>query len=250
MSSPHPHLRHAPIREALLDIRVELPPEVTVETLEELSNGILHDFPAIRPIQHIQYHLPTDGEELEARMPGTSQTLGRIHWNADQSRAVQIRVDGVTVNHVQSYEDWEALRQQAEGLWLEYSKIARPLKVVRCSLRYINKLALVAGRDLAKQLRTRPEVSPELPQTLEAYFMRLVVPFEDGRRAVITELTESPPEEGAPPHLILDIDVSTSRTFDPTSDADAIWTEFDRLREIKNDCFFSSLEKETWKAYL
>ena len=57
-------------------------------------------------------------------------------------------------------------------------------------------------------------------------------------------------EGGEPPHLILDIDVSTSRTFDPTSDADAIWTEFDRLREIKNDCFFSSLEKETWKAYL
>ncbi|WP_231511983.1 hypothetical protein [Chondromyces apiculatus] len=75
----------------------------------------------------------------------------------------------------------------------------------------------------------------------------MLVPFDEATRAVITQATENLPENGADRVVILDIDVSTTGELAP--DSDALWATFERLRDIKNTCFFSSLEKSTWEAY-
>lgn len=243
MSSPYPHLSRAPITEALLDIRAELPPDSTLQALESFSSRLGGAFPDVRPIQHLEAHLAMDGG-LTSRSP---LALGNIHWNADRSRAVQARLDGFTVNHVKSYASWEDMRDQARSLWEHYREVARPIKVVRCALRYLNRLQISAGVELGLQLRTRPEISPGLPQALDEYFMRVGVPFEGGRKAVITEATDRAADASESLDLILDIEAFAVRELDPGSED--LWSELERLREIKNECFFSSLEKGVWEAY-
>jgi len=242
MSSSYPHLRNAPITEALLDIRVVLPAAVTLATLDDFSARVSADFPEVRSM--VQDKLEV---QLGGRSSSSSTTIGNIYWTVDKSRAVQARLDGFTVNHVGSYAGWEDIRAHARDMWGHYRDVMRPQKIVRCSLRYINKLLLPADQELAGWLRTRPELSPDLPQALEEYFMRLVVPFGDGRKAVITEATDAPRDAPGEQKLILDIDVSATKELDPGSER--MWEELDGLREIKNSCFFSSLEQPVWEAY-
>ncbi|HSN97756.1 MAG TPA: TIGR04255 family protein [Candidatus Nanopelagicales bacterium] len=244
MRSSYPYLIHAPITEAVLDLHVDLPPTVTLATLGGLASRLGAEFPDVRPIHRLQANLDlTEGGVAS----GSSETIGNIYWNTDKSMAVQVRLAGFAVNHVRSYAGWENFRRRAEVLWAHYCDLAQPRKILRCALRYINKLPLPADRELSTQLRTRPEVSADLPQRLEGYFMRLALPFEDGRKAVITQATEDALEGTDQRHLILDIDVSVERDLDPGSGT--VWDELESLREIKNRCFFSSLEKSAWEGY-
>lgn len=102
--------------------------------------------------------------------------------------------------------------------------------------------------DVTTQLLTRPEIGAGLPQLVDDFFMRLVIPFSDGRKASITQASEPITDGGAQVRgLILDIDAFSTRPFE-IGDQD-LWQEFDELRAVKNKCFFESLKQETWEAF-
>lgn len=251
MNSDFPHLDKAPIREAVLDIKVEPHRELTSEALEALfgafADKVKDEFPEARPIRSLQAEFDVRGEAPCVRSNPT-QTLGTICWNESKSRAVQGRLDGFTVNHVQGYESWPVLREQAQRLWSEYVTVLGPQKVTRCALRYINRIEFEGEADLSAGLLTRPEIGADLPQIVDDFFMRVVVPFPDGRKASLTQASEASMEAGVSRRgLILDIDAFSMRGFN--SDDDAMWQEFDELRTIKNRCFFKSLSQATWEAF-
>lgn len=241
------HLKNAPITEALLDVRVEPPPGTTIETLTAAFRSHVDDaFPEQKPILKVQAQLSFGGE---SKGFGASETVGNIFWSASRKRAVQARLDGFSVNHVGGYEDWDALKRDAQQYWKHFLVAGQPLRVIRCAVRFINRLELPVGDDLSKHLRTRPEAGEKLPQVLDEYFMRLILPFAAQRRAVITQAT-IPLEDGGASgkrSLILDIDAFSETSLAP--DSDEIWAEFEELRIVKNRCFFDSLQTETWRAY-
>ena len=62
--------------------------------------------------------------------------------------------------------------------------------------------------DLKDFLRTVPEVSPDLPQSLNGYFMQLQIPQEDIQAMVILNQAIIPPSNPDVTSILLDIDVS------------------------------------------
>src|SRR5690606_10051426 len=100
--------------------------------------------------------------------------------------------------------------------------------------------------DLTSVLRTYPELSPELPQVVEQFFMRVAIPFPSGRVGVIVESVQEEPSGDLA--LGLDIQAVVQREFSPESEE--LWSEFDELRSIKNKCFFESLKQSKWEEYL
>lgn len=246
MQNDFPHLNNAPIREAVLDIKVDPRSDLTPDALAAFVDKVTADFPDASPIRALQAEFDVGSDEPVRSSP--LQTLGTICWNEAKTRAVQARLDGFTVNHVQGYESWNALRDQAHRLWQEYVAIAGPKQVIRCALRYINRIDLPVLVDMSANLLTRPEVAAELPQLVDDFFMRVVVPFSEGRKVSITQASEPITEDGAKTRaLILDIDAFSTRPFDIGDDA--IWKEFDELRLMKNRCFFNSLRPATWEAF-
>jgi len=116
---------------------------------------------------------------------------------------------------VQSYESWDVLREQGHRLWGKYVAVAAPSRVIRCALRYINRLEVQVSVDLGESFLTRPEIGADLPQLMDEYFMRVVVPFPSGRKAVVTQASEPVTDDAASTRgLILDIDAFSTRTFD------------------------------------
>jgi len=245
MESDFPHLKRAPIREAVLDIEVDAGPAFTIELIGDFVEKMKAEFPNPGPIRAVQAKVDLSGNELGISS-SAPETLGSICWDESKTRAVQARRDGFTVNHVHAYETWIALREQARRLWQEYVQIASPVRVVGCTLRYINRLELPV--DIGESLLTRPEIAADLPQLLDDYFMRVVVPFANDRKAAVTEASEPLGDLSAMSRgVIVDIEAFSKRVFDIGDDA--IWQEFEELRTIKNICFFKSLKPKIWETY-
>jgi uncharacterized protein (TIGR04255 family) len=242
---PHPHLDRAPITEALLDITVEA--DAKLDATEAFAKSVTGSHPETSPVFNIEaFFAVTPGQ---SGMAGShSSPIGRICWNAAKTRAVQARVNGFTVNHVKLYESWAVLRGEARPLWDQYLALLKPRKVTRVALRYINRLTLPAAGGLGDYMLTYPQLGPSLPREMSNFLMRVELPFTANRMAIVTQ-TVVPQDPGADEErdLILDIDAVSLRRFDPQDPE--IWDELDQLREIKNTCFFGSLQEQTWRKY-
>ncbi len=234
----YPQLARPPIAEALLDLRTRLPAGVKVEDLDAVGLAIKDDYPDARPIHSGQAQIGFDPTSPTAA--ATVDKLGAIYWTTDGSRAVQARLDGFTVNWTSGYRDFEGLVEMARSAWAHFASAARPELITRVALRYINRIPLSQGVDLDDVLQTGPRLGAGLGSAVEDLFMRVVVPFGDGRRGVITEALS----EGS---MILDIDVFSTRDIPP--DGEALWGELARLRELKNKCFFHSLTQRTLESF-
>jgi uncharacterized protein (TIGR04255 family) len=65
--------------------------------------------------------------------------------------------------------------------------VARPTKVTRIAVRYVNRIEIPAGVDFKEYILTGPEIAHGIPQTLDNFFMRLEIPGQSGETAVITQ---------------------------------------------------------------
>lgn len=241
----YPRLSKAPIAEAVLNVRVEAA-EWTDDLFASFVQQAASAFPAGQDIEQFEANVAMNAQGPE--VSHTAGVVGRICWNEDKSQAVQARRDGFSVNHVRDYQSWEVLIGHAEEWWPIYAACALSgLRIVQCSVRYINKIPLVPSEDLSATLRTRPEVSAGLPQALENYVQSLIIPFPGNVRAAINQAVWPAPHEQTSRELILDIEASTTSAEIPASE---VWTTFERLREVKNQCFFESLQQAKWEAFL
>lgn len=246
MTVVYPQLNQAPITEALLDIRVERSEAVSLERLQAFTQKVQAVFPEQRQIKTIEAHFP---EPNTADVPVRRDEInGFIHWNTDKTRAVQARLDGFSVNHVrEKYTQWAALRDEARGLWEEYLRIVAPKSMVRCALRYINRLEVSSATNIPDVLKTRIEIASTLPQQNAGFLFKTQIPFDENRQAIITQASAPNLIDSTKLFIIFDIDVFSNKAL--SIGDESVWEEFSILREIKNRCFFESLQEKTVEVY-
>ncbi len=239
---------HAPIKEALLDIRVELPKQTSLNDLQSIYDSIKERFSEKQ--QKISYE---DGFKMSAN--GTMETLptsgkhdGYLFRCANENKIVQSRLDGFTFNKLKPYEDWKNFRDEAHSLWDKYFEIAKPVKIIRLGLRYINEIEIsLPMKNFKEYILTIPAIAPNLPQALSGFFMQLTVPNHDiGAEAIITETIKKPTANNKLP-FIFDIDVFQNTAYNENKSE--IWDEFEKLRAFKNDIFFNSITEKTKELF-
>ncbi len=231
----------APIAEAVLDVRVEeLEPaslsrigtfaDVSYPTREEsvLSSAEIETGPlgvATRSVQKMNgFRLTSEGD----------------------TQIVQMRSDGFTFSRLSPYEDWKAFYTEARRLWLAYVDLAEQLTLNRAALRYINQIQVPAGDvKIDDYLRTRPEISPDMPSSTSGFFMSLDIPlpdFDATARIVETVLDDDGRDKG--PRLVLDVDVyrpMERMQFTSESEMNELDAMFGELRNAKNLVFEASI---------
>jgi len=241
--SSWPHLDRAPITEALIDLQVELAPEVNLGVLEAVQAPIRERYPRrqARDEWRGQIHFQR-GEAPQIGEPVGGRN-GFMFRSLDDLQVVQARLDGFTFSRLKEYQDWQHLRNEARELWDVYRNVARPVAVTRVAVRYINRIPLpLPIEDLGAWLNTRLEMPGGLPPT-QGFFLRLVIPFTDANaRAIVMQTIEQGSHEETLP-IIFDIDVFRQQRF--AVDSPDVWGSLEDLREIKNEIFFRSLQPET-----
>jgi len=233
-----------PITEALFDIQVELPKDVSIETIDGLASPLLDQYPKKRPRRMF-----SPKNELKDDNPPSADSSdfgvdGFLFWSEDERQVVQFRLDGYSFSRLRPYprEGWDETYPQMVELWDFYKNSLKPLSIKRVAVRYINRIEIprpVGEVDWGTYFNWGPPVFGERHYQIEQFAHRTTIQFpEESIKAVITQLTGpvAGPSESA---VIFDLDVFKEVYFplnqfrmDPL---------FGKLREIKDNLFEAGL---------
>lgn len=236
------HFPSAPITEALLDIRVTLPPQANLAKLGTFHDAIKQRYPVkqerVSWRGHFEVKVTPVAQVSQSAAGGPD---GYSFTSVDGRQVVQARLDGFTFSRLKPYDKWEALRDEARELWQHYIEIASPEVVTRVALRYINRIEIpLPIKDFKEYILTTPEIAPDLPQGLDSFFMRMVIPDPKAQAvAIITETVEPIDESNKRLPLIFDIDVFRAVAFNVQDNL--MWETFESLHDLKNEIFFKSI---------
>lgn len=242
-------LKNAPISEAIIDLRVELPPEVGFKTIQRMKADLTSAYPDVktRKLFLAEFRL---GGELEPETDTKSQQDGLVFTSEDKQRVLQATLSGFTFSWLKPYKNWRAFSREAKTLWKIYSAVVDPKRILRIGTRFINRLELPADlRDFNDFLTAVPEIPPRLPQNFVSFFSRIVIPTrEAGTMAIITQAVQKPrADEKTVLPVLLDIDVFREGPVEPSSDK--VWKNLEKMRDIKNEIFFESITEQLEESY-
>lgn len=239
---------NAPITEALLDIRVQLPEEVDIKKLETFHDSIKKRFPEKKQRRSVAVKIPILPESASSTLPVAGGPDGYLFRSPNENKIVQARLDGFTFNKLKPYENWKTFCSEANIFWDMYLKKFNPKKITRIALRYINRIEVsLPIKDFKEYILTNPEVAPKLPQSLSHFFMQIIMPKpEIEANAIITQTMDKPTESQRLP-LILDIDVFKEAVY--VDNKEKIWKDFENLRVFKNEIFFNSITEKTKELF-
>lgn len=242
----HRHLRNAPLTEALIDIRVSLPPVFDPKDFLSLSKDISDKYPKSEPRQ-----LFTAAFGVEAGKPFTQATEskgihGYICKSEDGKDVVQFRIDGFTFSRLNPYSEWEAVLSEAKRLWGLYSIKCSPELITRIAVRYINRLDLpLPIKDFADYLTAPPLVPDSLPQGVSQFLTRVVIHDADITANIVQTMKSSPKLD----HIGVILDIDVFKLKETGFEESSIWPEFEELRDFKNRIFFESITEKTARLY-
>jgi len=241
---------HAPITEALIDISIELHSETNLELLNTIHDEIKDKYP--KKEQRVIWKGEVkykEGEIPEISSPSSGGPIGYLFKSPDGKQIAQARLNGFTVNRLKPYEKWEVLLKETKDLWDIYSRIANPKGLIKLALRYINRIEIpLPLSDIKEYILTVPEIAPELPQVLENFFMRLVLPKPKIQAmAIITQTMETIPAPGNVLPFIFDIEVYKDKGS--AIEFGNMWDEIEELHEFKNEIFFGSITPKTRELF-
>ncbi len=236
---------HAPITEALIDIRVENPPAVTLAILEALHQRVADDYPRKQKRMFLVGEISA-GDAVGA---SASQTqTGFAFSSSDSKQIFQARTDGFTFSRLRPYINWTELRDEAERLWGIYRQSTEPVRISRIAVRFINQIDIPSPRvDYKDYFRTTPEVSPDLPQGISGFFMELHFPQPEFAGMLVLRQAAVAPLVPDTSSVILDLDVF--KEISEVISEGEIWTLLEQLRARKNQFFEGSLTEEAKKLF-
>lgn len=248
MAHARAFLRNAPIREAIIDLRVRENRTLDMHQLDGIRSRLEPDYLKKGPIVELRTDITVSDEgrgvsETKARELGI-----RLH-SRDERYVAQFSREGFTFSRLAPYETWERLVEEAQRLWVIYLELTRPEGISRVATRFINDLQLPMqpGEQFEEYLATPPQVPAALPQHVMQFLQRIVIhDMNTGLRAIVTQLLQGAWNDRIP--VILDIDVFCLREFEP-SNGDA-WSCLGKMREFKNRVFFESLTEKAVGLYV
>ena len=233
--------KNPPIQEALLDIQVALPGDVTLDTLKNFHTGLEARFPEKKERISWQQGFQISGAGETHAVSSCRSVDGYLFSSKSEGKVVQARCDGFTFNKLRPYSNWEEFSAEAWELWQRYVQLAHPASVQRVALRYLNRIALpLPLGDLREYCPLFPDLPPSLPQGMSEFFLRVALPVADAPCVSIVTLTFEPPTPGATA-LNLIFDNEAAYGFGSLNvDTEVIWSKLAELRDLKNKVFDAS----------
>jgi uncharacterized protein (TIGR04255 family) len=239
-----PHYNKAPITEALIDIRVELSPELRFEDLQAIKKHVSSDYPR-EETRNIAEAMIQFGPSVQAS--AEQKPWGLLFRNEGNNQVLQARLDGFTFSRLEPYEDFERLRNETRRLWDIYRELVRPKKITRVAVRYINQLNIPgASVEPEDYFNIYPYVSDKLPPELRdfgRYSMNLRMYQHDLKGFLVLNEVGIPSKLPNTISIVLDFDLSIENP--PATNEQELWAFFDRLRERKNLYFEACITDKT-----
>jgi len=241
---PGRHYERAPITEAIIEVRCELAPEVTLDDLAKVADST--QFTVAGPAIQVSGRIEVSQEGIKGDTSG--QQIGYVFRRDDGLHVVQSRLNGFSYSTLPPYGRWETFSSEAWAAWLDYHRTIQPLKATRLGVRYVNRIDIPQSIiEIKDYLRTAIDLSPYLPQMMAGYFMQAVVPLPRFNAAATITSTVVPPPSPDFSSLILDIDTwrDIEILFSLPGANEDIRAQLEVLREAKNQVFEACITDAT-----
>lgn len=225
---------HAPITEAIIEIRVKPTSGVTGLTCKKALEAIEKDFPEATDLMQMLAEI-MGGQQVGAH--ATQKMIGCARTSKERGQIVTAMPERFAFSQLPPYDSWEAFCPTARSLWQLYASETKPEGVTRIATRFVNRIELpLPVGELSKYFRTAPTLSPDMPQKETAgAFMQLQLPQKDLGCHVLLNLAILPPGEVTLP-VILDTDVFDETQQAPVDD-ESVWSRLNEFRWRKNEIF-------------
>jgi len=225
----------SPITEAILDIQVEASEGLTLLSLLGCQDTVREDYPTKRELK---------AAFTQPAASTTSPGLGFSFMSLDGKQLFQVRRNGFTANRLAPYSRWQTFSLEARRLWSIFREAAKPTRVTRIALRYINRIDIpTSSAELGDYFHTLPELARGMPQSMAGFFMQVLLPLEDVKSSVnIVETIVEPPQPGTV-SVVLDLDFF--RTVELPTTEEELWNFFEVLRMKKNAIFDACITEKT-----
>jgi len=226
----------APITEAIIDFRLNLPAETSLKDLRDLFPKIQDDYPNQEEYSIWEQQIAVGESDA---IPPTQENLGYIYSTSDRKQVLIAAKNGFTFSRLAPYDRWETFRDEAQSLWNIYRSNVHISAITRVGTRYVNRIDIpLPITELKHFLRTVPEISTDLPQGLSGYFMQLQIPQEDIEAIILLNQAIIPPSSPNVISILLDIDVSKDKNLFLEDD---LWEHLEVLHTKLDSVFESSI---------
>lgn len=243
-------LAHAPIVEAVIDIRSRSAETLTEDLVRERVDPKIHDFAFLDSLKEFHHEFKLEGGNAP------SQTLQHLGWKGvryrskDEKYITQFNRDGFVISRLEPYENWLNLFSEAMRLWVIYRELARPLELSRLGLRYINRIRLPPGDLEFEQYLTPPPLPPRgLDLPYSEFIHRETLAVVGHPYGINLIKTLQPPTDIANEGfgLIVDIDVFTIDLANLA--VECVPHRLAEMRWLKNKAFFGSVTDKSFNLF-
>ena len=240
-----PHLAHAPITEAVLEVKTRAEGPWEEAEIREALGAQLPDYPKMESRREMEQKVLVQPGKIP------EHTVNDLGWTGigcrseDEKQVGQFHRDAFSFSRLQPYETWEQFEAEAVRLWRIHAALARPSEVQRVGLRFINKIPVpTGGLDLDDYLVTAPRDPKDLPLPFAGFFHHDVLAVPGHAYGINLIRTIQPPlDPKGGPTLILDIDVFTTEPFGFVEEV--LEQRLAEMRWLKNKVFFGSITNIT-----
>ncbi len=247
MAKIRKHLKNAPLKEAVIDLRTSLAEDISGERFLELKDVLSADYPKVQERREMKAEFKVGEGQARTIQLGVH---GIWFTSEDDGQIAQFRRDGFTFSRLRPYTRWKHVFPEALRMWGHYLDIAPVHEVTRVALRYINRINLpLPVGDFGNHFTAPPEIPEGLPQSLAGFICRvLMVDEETGNLATVTQSLEKGLDEKSI-SIILDIDAYREGPPYFSKDEAELVPIFEELHAFKNRIFFGFITEQTAQRY-
>lgn len=247
LAEEFPHLRRAPIVEAVIHWRARSEKPLEPQELRRQLAEVLPDYPTINSQHalHVESAASPEGSTVSRR----DEWIGFHVTSADGRNIAQFARNGFVFSRISPYEDWDRFSAEAKRLWQIYVDLARPSGIERLGVRFINRITPIDPSSLSEVLSLPPHAPNGLELPISEFLNRILfeVPGHPYRIHVIQTIQPPTPQETTENSAILDIDVFTTQTVE--MDNIAIDRHLSHMRWLKNKAFYSLVTRDVQRRF-
>ena len=238
----YPILKNPPLKEALLDIRAEIVDDIDVSRLGKLPASLASLFTVRKELTSFAAEIKFTGTMHSAETKPT-ELIGYEFHSADDSLLMRLDKTGCSIHQLSGYTEWEEFIPIAHDMWEHYSSIGNPHEPVRLGLRYINQVRLDLPFSLSDYFNFSLNSPADLPFSLIPQMLTQFTLSDQvqNQYGIVTLSLISVKDHSDKVDVYFDIDIGKSNGLDVTR----IWTDFDQMRDMKNEIFFRGITAKT-----
>lgn len=142
-----------------------------------------------------------------------TQELPKFFFSSsDATKLVGVGPDALSIHSLRPYEGWDEFSHRIDQAFQFYLEVAKPVGIIRISLRYINRIVVSADEliDLSEYVNIYPQFPDSLPSNMSGFVTRTESIYEDIPIRLVTTLSDAEPSSE---HVVFILDLDISQTW-------------------------------------